>query len=204
MDDNPVMFLCEKIPGGIQLTEASCAKQWFLAQKEKEDFSAIIHDFKEKIPSSSCQKCKKGEERYKLFPPTFREGNQKRAPRHDLTADTGKRSLFKLSDEIDMKRTSKTKLNKEGEFPEQNSKYKELMKTILCLSIKHYLTPSSKSDFLSQQKWIFKKNKDEAWLFSFQFICEELGFDYDSLKKRLKIVKANQGSSPFSFLEEED
>lgn len=87
-------------------------------------------------------------------------------------------------------------LNKQENHGYQNINYTELMKTILYRSIKHYLEPSSKSDFLSQQKWIFKKTKEFSWVFSFQFICEELEFDCETLRKKIKNL-AEDKNLPF-------
>lgn len=103
-----------------------------------------------------------------------------------------------------MRRSGKIRPDKQENSSCKNMDYIELMKTILIFSIKHYLKPASKSDFLSQEKWIFKKNKENSWVFSFQFICEELELSSKNLQKKIKNLATNENLSSFLFPEEKD
>ena len=98
-----------------------------------------------------------------------------------------------------MRRSGKIRPDKQENSSCKNMDYIELMKTMLIFSIKHYLNPSSKDDFLSQEKWIFKKNKGDSWVFSFQFICEELELDQETLQKKIKSL-ATEKKLTFSSL----
>ena len=180
------MFLCERLPGSLQLTKQACAKHWHRAK----NMSGMLQE---------CLFCENGEQNYNNYPNlTWRHEwkgeNKGEVSRLSYLKD---RDEFgeSIPDEVN-ESTRKPMYSRYSNnldqlvFPDCaehssiNFAVKELMLSVLNLSLNAFLKSMDKSEQRRNRHWLCSKKRN--WVFSCQSICDTLGIEQEKIIQFVK------------------